>query len=217
MFRIMGAVLVFFAFPHAHGTTVVLRLQTPAIAGTQQTSGTQSWFPENNAFYSDVSNNGFDITVSYDASSTSFGSSSLGALFNATILSGHIGSATDLDAFTLVAALSTVAGKRQLMFVATENPFGILPIGYIRNLAIAGLIDQDNVLSATALPSAADLVSLIDDSYSEVRNERNSNGVQGTRSRNGSLSFSVVPEPSIYLLLSSTLLIISCRRSRFGC
>ncbi len=206
--------------------TVNFRLSADKITGHYQASGTQAWFAENNSFFSDVADNGFDFVVSYDTSTPYFNQSgSLGTQFAASITTGTIGTrdVSDIANLTTTISILAVGGsqpRQVVIFTARETPFpGIT--GYIWNEAIFVFTDLDSSLPSTTLPDGVTLLTASDSTSVSVRNSRNAGGVSGTRElgsdSSDTIAAALIPEPTTSLLLAaSTLLLFKRRRCTRG-
>lgn len=203
--------------------SVSLRLSADKLNGAYQAFGTQSWFTENDSFFGDVLDNGFDFVVSYDTSTAFFNQSgSLGTQFMASIISGTIGSrnVADISNLSGIISIQSVAGsqpRQVVLFTAREEPFGTLQNGYVWNEVNFQFTDNQSSLSTTTLPDGATLLAAADSTGASVRNARGGNILATREVGNGAgdtIAAAQVPEPSVFLmtLLTVPSLLLGRRR-----
>ncbi|BDS05094.1 hypothetical protein NT6N_01340 [Oceaniferula spumae] len=217
------AIAVGLSIGPVYSSIVTVQLSSDSISGGVQFSGTQSWSTENNQFYADVVDNGFDFTLSYDTEASPFNvSGSLGTQFNAMIVAGSIGSRdvstiANLSGIVSIMSISGSQPRTVLLFTAREKPFGDLANGYNWNDVNFAMTDSDRTLSLSTLPDSGELLLAIDSSAATVRNSRGGNILAsreaGSQPGDGA-AFDVVPEPSSMMLSMLGSLALVTRRRR---
>ncbi len=204
-----------FCFSPVSAAIVQLRVHAESITGSQTATGTQSSLIGQEPFYEDVISNGFDFIVTYDTGASPFShSGSSGREFEATILSGTIGSrdVSTIENFSAIIRLLKTGSQTSLTIIAREQP--IIPgTGYYYNEAVLSL-STSGTISETELPDI-EAIGVFDVAIASSRISRNAGGVQATREFGGGPgSVTAVPEPSMAVLaFSSSLLFFRRKRS----